>query len=130
MNLKKTFNKHEEIIKYIIVGVLTTIVSIISYAVFRQIMYYNAATVLSWVCAVTFAYFTNRTFVFKSQNQNKKGEFLKFISSRLATLLMEIIFMFIMVDLIKIEDMIAKIIVQFIILVSNYILSKLFVFKK
>ena len=124
-------DKLKETINYIIVGGLTTIVSILSYNIFRFISSnVTLCTILSWICAVSFAYFANRTFVFQSKNKNYLKEISSFVGSRIFSLLVEIAFMFVTVNLIHINDRIAKILVQFIILVLNYITSKLFVFKK
>ncbi len=127
MNLVR---KYDEIIRYIIAGILTTIVSIASYNLLRNInIDYKICTILSWILAVIFAYFINKLFVFKSQKNNIK-EFINFILARLLSLFIEFIFMMIMVDFININDRIAKLIVQFVVLVLNYIFSKFFVFKK
>lgn len=127
MNLVR---KYDEIIRYIIAGLLTTIVSIVSYNLLRNInIDYKICTILSWILAVIFAYFINKVFVFKSKKNNIK-EFANFILARLLSLFVEFIFMMIMVDLININDRIAKLIVQFVVLVLNYIFSKFFVFKK
>ena len=127
MNLVR---KYDEIIRYIIAGILTTIVSIASYNLLRNInIDYKICTILSWILAVIFAYFINKLFVFKSQKNNIK-EFINFILARLLSLFIEFIFMMIMVDFININDRIAKLIVQFIVLVLNYVFSKFFVFKK
>ena len=124
-------DKLKETINYIIVGGLTTIVSILSYNIFRfSSSNVTLCTILSWICAVSFAYFANRTFVFQSKNKNYLKEIFSFVGSRIFSLLVEIAFMFVTVNLLHINDRIAKILVQFIILVLNYITSKLFVFKK
>ena len=127
MNLVR---KYDEIIRYIIAGILTTIVSIASYNLLRNInIDYKICTILSWILAVIFAYFINKLFVFKSQKNNIK-EFINFILARLLSLFIEFIFMMIMVDFININDRIAKLIVQVVVLVLNYVFSKFFVFKK
>ena len=124
-------NKVKEIINYIIIGFLTTIVSVVSYFILRLLINnYIICTILSWIISVIFAYITNRIFVFHSNNTNITKEFLTFISARIITLLMELLFMFVFVNLLSVSDRISKIIVQFFILVSNYIFSKLFVFKR
>ena len=123
-------DKMKEIINYLIVGALTTLVSIVTYYIFRVFIdNYLICTVISWVFAVSFAYVTNRIFVFHSKDKNILTEFTSFIFSRLLSLAAEVICMFLMVDVISINDKIAKIIVQFIVIVLNYILSKIFVFK-
>ncbi len=131
------YKKYEEIINYLIVGGLTTVVSLGSYylAVLTVLDPNNGfelqiANLFSWVCAVTFAYFTNRKYVFKSENKNRLKEVTSFVSSRVLTLFMDMAIMFICVTLLKWNDKIAKLIVQVVVTVMNYILSKLFVFKK
>lgn len=135
--IKDIYKKHEEIINYLIVGVLSTIVSFLSYyiAVVTVLDPTNAfelqlANIFSWICAVTFAYITNRKYVFKSKNKNKLKEVSSFVSSRIITLLMDMAIMFILVTLLLINDKVAKLIVQVVVTVMNYIFSKLFVFKK
>lgn len=136
-NFLSIYKKNKEIINYLIVGVLTTLVSILSYFLFTiSILNPNnqielqVANILSWVLAVIFAYFTNRKYVFVSNNKHKLEEFLKFTSSRITTLLIEMIFMYIFVCILLFNDKIMKIIAQIVVIVLNYILSKLFVFKK
>ena len=133
------YKKYQEIINYLIVGVLTTVVSIVTYFIFSLILdienniLFILANVLSWICAVVFAYITNKKFVFNTTTSSKKEElkvFSMFVSSRITTLLIELAFMFITVKVILINDKIAKVIAQFIVIVLNYLLSKLFVFKK
>lgn len=123
--------KHEEMINYLIAGGLTTFISIFSYYLLRFIINdYYINTALSWIIAVTFAFIVNKVYVFKSKNENKLLEYIKFICSRIATLLIELLLMYIFAKLLKINDMIVKIFIQVIVIVLNYILSKLYVFKK
>ncbi len=133
----KLYKKYEEIINYLIVGGLTTVVSLGSYYLciltfLNPDIWYQlqAANIISWICAVTFAYFTNRIFVFKSKNKNKLKEAVSFYSSRVATLLMDMGIMFIFVTLLHLNDKIIKLVVQVVVTIANYIFSKLFVFKK
>ena len=88
------------------------------------------SNILSWGLSVVFAYFTNRWFVFHSKNKNKINEFLKFTGSRVLTLLLDSGLMVLGVEYLKIDDLITQILVQIIIVISNYIISKLIVFKK
>lgn len=128
--LLKLYKKYEEIVNYIVVGASTTVVSIVSYFLLRLIIpSYIVNTILSWVIAVAYAYVTNRIFVFKSKSKKILKEIAEFVSCRLLTLLLEIVAMFLLVDLLSLHDGISKIVVQFIVLVCNYILSKLFVFR-
>ncbi len=90
----------------------------------------QAANIFSWICAVTFAYITNRVFVFKSKEKNKLKEITSFVSSRITTLLIDMAIMGIFVTLLHFNDKIMKLIVQVVVTILNYVFSKLFVFKK
>ena len=124
-------NKIKEILKYLIVGGLTTVVSIVSYYIVRLfIENYLVCTVISWIFAVAFAYITNRVFVFNSKRENIFKECTEFVFSRILSLVAEVAVMYLLVDFLNISDKISKIIVQVIIVMLNYIFSKLFVFKE
>lgn len=125
------YHKKEEVWNYLIVGALTTFVSIGAYAIFSKVfgINYVISNILSWIVAVIFAYYTNRWFVFHSKNENVLKEFIAFISSRFLTLLIDTGLMILFVEIMNLDDLIAKIIVQVVVIVSNYVLSKLFVFK-
>ena len=126
------YKKYEEIINYLIVGGMTTLVSISIYALFTKCFHVNymIANVISWVISVLFAYVTNRIFVFKSKSENIILEIYQFFKYRVFSFLIEILLIYIFVELINIDDMISKVIVQVIVIVLNYVFSKLFVFKK
>ena len=133
------YKKYQEIINYLIVGVLTTLVSIFTYFILSLILDINNnilfifANIISWICAVVFAYITNKKFVFNSTTSNRKEEiklFSMFVSSRITTLLIELIFMFLTVKVLLLNDKISKVIAQIIVIILNYIISKIFVFKK
>ena len=133
----KLYKKYEEIINYLIVGGLTTVVSLGTYyfCVYTFLDPENAfqlqlANIISWICCVTFAYFANRIFVFKSKRKDKLKEAVSFYSSRIATLLMDMGIMFVFVTLIGFNDKIMKVVVQVVVTILNYVLSKLLVFKK
>lgn len=135
--MKEFIKKNREIIVYLIIGGLTTLVSLGSYYLLTiKLLNPNnsielaIANTFSWIFAVTFAYFTNRIFVFQSKNKNVLKEAIKFYLSRISTLLLEIFCMFLLVNLLTINDKISKIIVQILIIIGNYIISKFFVFKK
>ena len=129
--VKGIYLKNKEIVNYLIVGVLTTIVSILSYNLFRIFIDdYMICTVLSWIISVIFAYITNRKYVFASKEKKIVKEASSFTISRLFSLGAEMLVMWCLVDALKIDDRLAKVIVQFIVIILNYILSKLLVFKK
>ena len=84
------------------------------------------------ICVI-FTYFTNRTFVFKSQNKGTKDagkEFIQFVSARLGTLVLEELVIFVGITLLGANSMIVKFLGQVLVIVSNYFLSKLWIFKK
>ena len=127
----KLYKKYEEIINYLIFGFLTTVVSIASYALFTRVCHIDIyiSNILSWIAAVTFAFVTNKIYVFKSKSKNLFSEIIKFFTSRIASLVIELIIMYLLVNIIHLDDMISKIIVQVIVIILNYVFSKIFVFK-
>ena len=129
--------KYKEQIRYIITGGFTTLVSLGTYWVVTELFLdptkaasLNAANSISWIAAVTFAYITNRRYVFDSQNTDIKKEALQFYTARLGTLALDVASMYVMVVVIGINDRIAKLIVQVLIVIANYVLSKYIVFRK
>ena len=133
--IKKVCTK--EVILYVVFGVLTTVVSLVTYYICvgtflnaENAIQLQIANIIAWIVSVAFAYITNRKFVFESTNKNKLGEATKFVTSRIATLLMDMLIMFLGVTLLKLNDGIIKIISQVIVIVANYVFSKIFVFKK
>ena len=130
----KKFITNKEIVSYLIVGILTTIVSISTYFLFstfilksKNTMIVEINNIISWIVSVIFAYDANKKYVFKSNEKGLK-EIRDFISSRLFTLFLEMILMYFLVLIIN--DLIAKILIQIIVIILNYILSKKIVFKK
>lgn len=129
--------KYKEVISYLIFGVLTTVVSLVVYylSVFTFLSPDNAfelqiANIISWIAGVCFAYFTNRKYVFESKEENKLKEAGKFVLARVVTLVMDMAIMWIGVTLLHRNDKIIKLISQIVIIVSNYVFSKIFVFRK
>jgi len=131
IKLKNLYLKHRELISYVFFGGLTTLVSIGShYAVLFFLPDNTAvATTVSWVCAVTFAFFVNRIFVFKSRS-NRFKQAVQFYGARLTTYFLELGFMLVTVQVLFFNEYIMKIIAQVFILVVNYLLSKFWIFKK
>ena len=129
------YKKYAEIVNYLIVGGMTTLVSIVVYALFTKLFHVNymISNVISWIVAVIFAYVTNKIFVFKSKCENRKAIFVEiyqFFKYRFFSLIIDILLMYLLVEIFNINDMISKIIVQVIIIILNYVFSKIFVFKK
>lgn len=135
--MKEIIKKYEEIISYLIVGVLTTIVSLATYyalvyTVFdpKVALELQISNVLAWIVSVTFAYFTNRKYVFKTKEKMSLKEVVNFYLSRGTTLLLDMGMMYIFVSVLNLNDKIIKIVVQIIVIILNYVLSKFIVFKK
>ncbi len=135
--LRALLRKYRELIAYVIVGGLTTLVSMALYYgstwTFldgNDPLQVQIANVISWVGAVAFAYVTNRVFVFRSRNTAIFREMLSFVSSRVLTLLLDMGCMWLLVTAIGIDHRIAKLVSMVLVTVGNYIISKLLVFKK
>lgn len=129
------YRKYEEGINYLIFGFLAFVLNYLLYYLFAGVLeiHHLVSTVLSWALTVVFAYWTNRTFVFKSKNKDTKAlrdEFVAFISARVATELLEVGLMFLMVDCVDLNEFISKFVCQVLVILANYFLSKLWIFKE
>ena len=137
MFLWNMYCKHKEVINYLIFGFLTTLLTLITYYLLTLTILdvqvpleLQLANIISWTIGFLFAYITNRKYVFQSKNDRVTGEFLKFLGSRLFTLILDMAIMYVFVTILKYDNRIIKLISQVIIIVSNYLLSKLIVFGK
>lgn len=135
--MKDIYLKYKELFDYLVVGVLTTVISLAVYyaciwtfADPNNAFLLQVANVLSWIVSVTFAYVMSRRFVFHSENANIFHEVVQFFLSRLATLFMDMAIMFILVTLCRQNANIAKLVSQVVVIVMNYVLSKWLVFNK
>lgn len=155
--LKKLYVKYESVILYVIFGGFTTLVSFgthfgsrmigsdfsyleggFSISALNDVMASSAvsaeaATVISWICAVTFAFFTNKAYVFKSRTHTAGAfikQFLAFYGARLVSLALEAGIILVFVTLLGCNELFTKLIAQIVILVSNYLFSKLVIFGK
>lgn len=139
--IKELYLKYKEIINYLMFGVLTTVVSLATkyLLLFTILDASNAvqlqiAVVTSWVTACLFAYITNRIWVFESKSKEILKEMAKFFAARLATLGMEMLIMFIFVTALGLNSdmwvVVWTLVSQVLIIIGNYILSKLIVFKE
>lgn len=136
--IKELYKKYEEIIVYLIVGVLTTIVSWAAKFGANALLFHNTMyptffenlvlSTINWVAGVIFAYFTNRRFVFKSKKPMKE-EAPKFVLSRVATWILDAVVMQVLTA-IGVNLLIATGISSVLVVVGNYVFSKLFVFNK
>ena len=129
------YKKYKEIINYMIFGGLATLVNFISYYIFARTLNVDEviSSGLSWFCAVLFAYVTNKLFVFESRKNTKKEMIKEMISFFLARILSgalcDVGTFALMVKVLNINDIIAKLVTQVMVVIVNYIFSKL-IFKK
>ena len=128
------YKKYKEIINYIIFGGLTTLVNIIVYFIFAKIFNIDElfSNVVAWILSVLFAYITNKLFVFESKTRNIKsiiGEILSFFGCRLLSGGIDIGLFALMIKVLSINDGISKIVTQILIIIINYVFSKLIVFR-
>lgn len=132
--MKMIFNiLNSEKFRYLIIGGLTTLVNLICFHVLTEMMNCNVtlSNVISIIVAIIFAFFANKYIVFKSVTEGFTGlikEFSKFIGGRLITMGVEVGGVFLLYNILNISPMISKIITQFIVVILNYFISKLFVF--
>ncbi len=141
------YREHKEVLLYLLFGGLTTVVSVIFYALPMMALNFGEgnilglhidfdvtiANIISWICAVTFAYVTNRAWVFENKAHGGGAvakECAAFFAGRLFTLVVETVLLNLCVSALGMNDLIAKILVSIVTIILNYIISKLIVFKK
>ena len=133
--LENLLKKYKSFLMYGIFGVLTTIVNLVVY----NLCYYKAgmnntvSNVIAWILAVAFAYITNKLWVFESKSWKMsvlRREVTAFVSCRLATGIMDILIMYICVDILGWHAMLMKLSSNVLVIILNYIFSKLIIFKK
>ena len=133
--MKQLYNKYKEVILYIFFGGCTTLVNIVVYYLCAHPlnMLTTMSTIISWILSVTFAYVTNKIWVFESNVDNKHDllkEMVSFYGCRLSTGILDLIIMIVFVDILRFNDLIIKILSNILVIVLNYVASKLYIFKK
>lgn len=127
----KLLNK--EVLLYLLFGVLTTVVNYIVFAFFRKVIILPllVANALSWIFAVLFAFFSNRKYVFESNSKQIGKELLQFVMARiLSFILFDQLSLLLLVNVLHINEFVAKLISNIFVVVFNYFASKWFIFKK
>jgi len=127
--------KYREVISYLFFGGMTTLVNYIVYLPCYNILHLSGAlsNAIAWVAAVAFAYLTNKPFVFKSHDWSAKTvvpELTKFVGCRVGSGLVETAIIFMAVDLLRFNGNIIKILTSILVVILNYVASKLVVFRK
>ncbi len=133
--IKALVVKYWEVLTYLFFGVLTTVVNYLIYLPVYNLLGLSAAVsnAIAWVVAVAFAYLTNKPFVFKSHDWSAKTvipELTKFVSCRVASGVAETLILLVTVDLMHWNGNIWKLVTSVLVIVLNYIGSKLIVFRK
>lgn len=133
--IKELYKKYKEIIMYLIFGGLTTLVNIVAYFILARLLNIEtvASTIIALIVSILFAYITNKIFVFESKTNNKKDllrEMISFFACRALSGVMDVAIMYVTVDLWHFNDIIMKIISNIIVIIVNYVFSKLIIFKK
>ena len=133
--IRALLEKYWDIVTYLFFGVLTTVVNYVVYLPVYNLLGLSAAVsnAIAWVVAVAFAYLTNKPFVFKSHDWSAKTvvpELTKFVSCRVASGVMETAILFVTVDLLGWNGNLWKLVTSVLVVILNYLASKLLVFKK
>ena len=133
--IRMLIRKHYDILAYLFFGVLTTLVNYIVYLPCYNLLHLPASlsNVISWAAAVAFAYVTNKPFVFKSHDWSAKTvipELSKFVGSRVLSGALETAIIFVTVDLLSWNGNMMKLVTSVLVVILNYVASKLIVFKK
>ncbi len=134
--IKQLYLRYKEIINYIIFGGLTTVVNFIVYFASTKLLTIDEviSNIIAWFISVLFAYVTNRIFVFESKKGGFKNIVIEMVSFFLARVFSgiccDIGTFAVMIKVFNINDTIAKIVTQIMVIVMNYLLSKLVIFRK
>lgn len=131
--IKKIISKNEVFIRYVIFGILTTLLHLLLFVILDYVgIKYYIANIITLIFIKTIAYIVNKVFVFKNKCNNKKElliEIIKYIVSRLFTMLIDFIGLILLVEMFNINEVIGKIIILIIVTIINYILCKKYVYR-
>lgn len=132
---KRLYAQYRDVISYLFFGVCTTLVNMFAYWLAAYPFGWNvpASTVFAWILAVLFAYVTNRRWVFHSDAKTSREilrEMASFFSCRLATGLLDLGCMFLFVDVLHWNDILIKALDNVLVVILNYVASKLLIFRK
>lgn len=124
-----------EVFIYLFFGGLATVVNIVSFALAYQGLHLSwpISNAISWICSVLFAFVTNKIWVFHSKTEGLGAlawEFGKFFLARVVSFGMDMACMYLLIDMLHTGNLVAKVITQVVVVVANYIFSKVFIFKK
>jgi len=131
MKRNQVLSQASEGVRYLIVGGLTTLINLIVYQMGLWLqLEYLFATTIAFIASIVFAFFANKYFVFKIVTQNAIWqELMMFTGSRISTFLIETVGLIVLISGFAFQKMIAKLIMNVIVIILNYILSKFWIFK-
>lgn len=128
------FNKYREALLYLFFGGCTTLVNIVAFYIVRKFGVSTYITnIIAWFLSVVFAFITNKLFVFESKNTSFKDSFkecFSFFLFRVISLVFDMGIMYLLIDLLNINEMVSKVFSNIFVIIINYVFSKLFIFKK
>lgn len=134
--MKSLLKKYEEVIRYLIVGVMTTLICLIlfygstwTFLDGNDAVQLQIANIISWIGANAFAYGMNRRYVFQSKNPHVFKELLTFLSSRIVTLILDMVIMHVGTIWIECNYMLVKLLSIIVVTIVNYLFGKLLVFR-
>jgi len=127
----KLYNTYKMPILYIFFGGLTTLINIMIYFIsYNLIKIGNVpSTIIAWIISVIFAFVTNKLYVFESHSKSISYELSAFFACRLGTGLLDVAIMYISVDILTLNALIMKIISNLLVIILNYIFSKIIIFR-
>lgn len=128
------YNKYKEGLLYLFFGACSTFINIFTFFICRQFkLSIYVSNIIAWIVAVIFAFITNKLIVFGSKNMDKKvviKETVGFFIARVISLGIDMGLIHLMIDVMKIHEIISKVISNIVVIIVNYLFSKLFIFKK
>lgn len=135
MKIRTIMGKYKDMIPYAVFGILTTMFNIATYWCMAHLIGLNwfISTIIAWVVAVAFAYLTNRKWVFHSKVKSTKGivkEIVMFFGCRFLTEILDLLCMYVFVDFLQLNDILIKFIANIMVIIANYVASKMVIFKK
>ena len=138
--IKELCIKHREILVYLIVGVMTTVFAWAVRFLWNIVFYAGTAhplplqttilTIVEFIAGLSFAYPTNRKWVFRSTNPNILKEAAGFVSARLTTLVIQMLLNLVIINMLHVNFYVATVVIGIIVVILNYVFSKLLVFRK
>ena len=133
--LAALWTKYREALLYLIFGGLTTLLNIVAYALLTRLLSvdYLLSNIIAWTLSVLFAFITNKLVVFQSRRASSSAVFLEavlFFGGRLFSLGVDTLILYVGVDWLHWHDLVVKILSNVVVIILNYFISKLLVFRK